>query len=183
MKNKVINNQKFVEKLTPETIDTMVMRIAQRLNEDYKGKCPLLLAVLNGSFMYAADLVRYLGFEHELQFIKLASYEGMQSTGSVQTLIGIDPEKIKGRDIIIIEDIVDTGRTLKNMMPLLSEASSVEITSMVFKKDKLETDLNVKYPALILPGDPFVLGYGMDYDGLGRNLSSIYYHVQDSSRG
>lgn len=173
----LINGERFVEKFSPRTIDACVSLTALQLNRDYSDKCPLLLVILNGAFMYAADLVRQLIFDHELQFIKLASYEGMQSSGDVKTLIGLDPEKITGRDIIIVEDIVDTGRTMESLMAMLKDARSVEITSMIFKRDKLETNLNVKYPTITVQGDPFVLGYGMDYNEVGRNLSSIYYHV------
>lgn len=173
----IINGERFEEQFSPQFIDGCVGAVARRLNTDYAHKNPILLVVLNGSFMYAADLVRRLNFPHELQFIKLASYEGMESTGDVKTLIGLDPKKLRDRDIIIVEDIVDTGKTLNNLMPVLKDARSVEITSAVFKRDKLEICLNIKYPAITIPGDPFILGYGMDYDGAGRNLGSIYYHV------
>ena len=157
-----INNKHFVPFIPQEQIAERVAALANRLNNDYAGMSPLLVVILNGAFMFAADLVRHLRFEHEIQFAKFSSYDGMNTTGNVKELIGITAD-ITGRDVIIVEDIIDTGTTMYNLLPQLRNkgAKSVEVA------------FNVKYCAMEIPNE-FIVGYGLDYDGYGRNYKDIY---------
>ena len=169
-----INNKHFVPFIPQEQIAERVAALANRLNNDYAGKSPLLVVILNGAFMFAADLVRQLHFEHEIQFAKFSSYDGMNTTGNVKELIGITAD-ITGRDVIIVEDIIDTGTTMYNLLPQLRNkgAKSVEVASLLMKPGKLQVALDVKYCAMEIPNE-FIVGYGLDYDGYGRNYKDIY---------
>ena len=142
------------------------------------GKNPLFLAVLNGSFIFAADLMRYLTIPCEISFVKLASYQGTTSVGKVKELIGINQE-LKGRTVVIVEDIVDTGNTMKQMLATLEgyEPESLHICTLLVKPGKLQVPLNIEYPAMEIPND-FIVGYGLDYDQQGRNLRDIYTVVE-----
>jgi len=151
--------------------------IADAINKDYTGRRPLFIAILNGSFMFAADLFKYLTIDTEISFIKLASYRGMKSTGHVITSIGLDVDLFK-KDIIILEDIVDTGKTLYHFLPKLRDhhPASLKIAALLHKPEAMKFPLVIDYTGFTIP-DRFVIGYGLDYDGLGRNLSSIYQVV------
>ena len=142
------------------------------------GKNPLFLAVLNGSFIFAADLMRYLSIPCEISFVKLASYQGTTSVGKVKELIGIN-QNLKGRTVVIVEDIVDTGNTMKQMLATLDnyEPESLHICTLLVKPGKLQVPLNIEYPAIEIPND-FIVGYGLDYDQQGRNLRDIYTVVE-----
>lgn len=157
-----------------EKILERINEVASKLNNDYEGRTPLLIGILNGSFVFAADLVRRLNFPHEIQFGKFSSYSGMDTTGTVRQLIGISSE-LKDRDIIIVEDIIDTGTTMANLLEMLQTkgARSIEVCTLLMKPGKLQVPINVKYCAMEIPND-FILGYGLDYDGYGRNLRDIY---------
>ena len=143
------------------------------------GKNPLFLAVLNGSFVFAADLFRFITIPSEISFVKLASYEGTISTGKIKEVIGLN-EDISGRDVIIVEDIVDTGSTMKRMLETLGTRNprSLHICTLLLKPGKLSVPLNVEYVAMEIPND-FIVGYGLDYDQQGRNLRDIYTLVQE----
>ena len=169
-----IKDKQFELFIHHEQIADRVGALAEKLNVDYKGKNPILIAILNGAFMFAADLVRHLTFDHEIQFAKFSSYQGMNTTGKVKELIGLSID-IKDRDVIIVEDIIDTGITMYNLLPKLKEkgVKSVEIATLLMKPGKLKTPLNVKYCAMEIPNE-FIVGYGLDYDGIGRNYKSIY---------
>ena len=151
-----------------------VKEIADRINHDMAGKNPLFLAVLNGSFMFAADLMKMITIPCEISFVKLASYQGVISTGSVKEVIGIN-EDLSGRTIIIIEDIIDTGLTMKRMIESIGTRNpeSVHICTLLLKPEKLQEKLDVDYVAMEIPND-FIVGYGLDYDQQGRNLRDIY---------
>jgi hypoxanthine phosphoribosyltransferase len=151
-----------------------VKAVAERINHDMADKNPLFLAVLNGSFIFASDLLREITIPCEISFVKLASYAGTTSTGKVTEVIGIN-ENLAGRHIIIVEDIVDTGRTMQRMIETLGtrNPASVHICTLLVKPEKLEVDLNIEYAALEIPNE-FIVGYGLDYDGIGRNYKSIY---------
>ena len=151
-----------------------VKEIADRINHDMAGKNPLFLSVLNGSFMFAADLMKMITIPCEISFVKLASYQGVISTGSVKEVIGIN-EDLSGRTIIIIEDIVDTGLTMKRMIESIGTRNpeSVHICTLLLKPEKLQEKLDVDYVAMKIPND-FIVGYGLDYDQQGRNLKDIY---------
>lgn len=156
-----------------------VKAVADRINEDMKDKNPLFLAVLNGSFVFAADLMRMITIPCEISFVKLASYQGTMSTGKIKEVIGIN-EDLTGRTVIIVEDIVETGLTIKQMMDTLGTRNpeSVHICTLLLKPDRLKVDLNIEYAAMSIPND-FIVGYGLDYDQQGRNLRDIYTVVED----
>ena len=168
-------DKEFVLYLKEEQILQSISQVAQRINQDYKDKSPLFLAVLNGSFMFAADLMKGVTIPSEIQFIKLSSYQGTATTGKVVNMIGIDPEKLRGRHVVIIEDIVDTGVTMRSLLASLQdkETESVEVCTMLLKPEKLQVELDPRYVAMEIP-EKFIVGYGLDYDGYGRNLRDIY---------
>ena len=169
-----VNNLQFETFIPEAEVKQKVKEIAAKINRDYEGKCPVLVAILNGSFIFAADLVRELTIEHEVHFAKVASYSGTESTGVVKKLIGVDIP-LEGRDVIIVEDIVDTGVTMSHLLDWLKAQAvkSVEICSLILKPEKLKVKLDVKYFGLEIP-DVFVLGYGLDYDNKGRQFKDIY---------
>lgn len=169
-----VHDKQFELFITEAEIRERVSAIASRLNTDYAGRNPLLVCVLNGAFVFAADLVRCLTFPHEIQFVRLSSYSGMDTTGQVREVLGLSAD-IHDRDVIIIEDIVDTGVTLHHALPRFRElgARSVEICCLLQKPEKLRVPLDVKYCALEIPA-AFIVGYGLDYNEQGRNYKDIY---------
>ncbi len=179
MQKRVQLHDKTFELSIPQTqIQEHVRKVAARLNGDYAGKHPVILAMLNGAFMFCADLVRELTFPCEIHFVRFSSYSGTQSTGQVTEIMGLECD-VRGRDVIVVEDIVETGLTLKALMEKLnlSGAASANICSMFFKPTRLKTDLAVEYPAMVIPDD-FIVGYGLDYNEAGRELKDIYTLVQ-----
>ena len=172
-----IHDKTFEIYLSEAAIQERVKNIADSINEEYRDKKPLFIAILNGSFMFAADLFKYLTINSEISFIKLASYKGMKSTGNVITSIGLDVD-LFGKDLVIIEDIVDTGKTLYNFLPKLKDhhPSSLKIAALLHKPEATRFPLTLDYVGFSIP-DKFVVGYGLDYDGLGRNLKEIYQVV------
>ena len=169
-----ILDKEFVVSMKNETIQEKVKALAERINHDYESKNPIMICILNGAFMFAADLVRYLNFQPEIVFARFASYEGTETTGKVTEVMGVTTS-LAGRDVIIVEDIVDTGITMYNVLPLIrnKEAASIKIACLLQKPDKLQVDLTVDYCAMEIPND-FIVGYGLDYDGFGRNYKDIY---------
>lgn len=169
-----IHDKEFVKTIRREEIEGEVKRVAAQINKDYAGKRPLLLGVLNGCFMFVSELMKNLEIECEVSFVKLSSYQGTNSTGVIREVLGLS-ESITGRDVIIVEDIVDTGYTMQNMQETLGtrEPNSIEIASLFVKPARLQVPVNVKYSVFTIP-DRFIVGYGLDYDGLGRNLPDIY---------
>ncbi len=158
-----------------DEIAAAIDAVAERIEADYADKeCPIFLGVLNGSFMFAAELMQRVSLESEIQFVKLASYSGTSSTGSVANLIGLKND-IKGRHVVIVEDIVDTGGSIDHLMKTLAEhePASVEVATLLFKPASYTKHYTIKYPAMEIPND-FILGFGLDYDELGRNLRDIY---------
>ena len=174
-----VRDKKFIPYLTVEQIDEQISRLAEMINEDYKDKRPLFIGILNGSFIFAADLFKKITIDAEISFIKLASYKGTRSTGNVITSIGLD-ESLKGRHVVIIEDIVDTGKTLKEFLPQLydQQPASLKVASLLHKPDALIHPIKIDYLGFNVP-NKFLLGYGLDYDGLGRNLKEIYQLIDD----
>ncbi len=172
-----VHDKTFETYLNEETIQARVKEIAEALNKDYAGRRPLFIAILNGSFMFASDLFKCLTIDAEICFIKLASYKGMKSTGNVITTIGLDDD-LFGKDVIIIEDIVDTGKTLYNFLPKLEhqQPASIKLVALLHKPDATKFPLTIDYTGFSIP-EKFVVGYGLDYDGLGRNLKEIYQLV------
>lgn len=173
-----IKDKTFETSIPEEEIQKRVKAVANRINKDFEGKRPILLSVLNGSFIFAADLMRYLDIECEISFVKLSSYEGTDTTGKVRKLIGVNTS-LKDRDVIIVEDIVDTGITMQHMLSVLKdyEPKSLHICTLLVKPDKLKVPLNIEYCAMEIPNE-FIVGYGLDYDQLGRNLRDIYTVVE-----
>jgi len=169
-----VHDKEFSLFISELQIKQEVKRIANQLSLDVAGHKPLFLCVLNGGFMFAADLFKHISEPCEISFVKFASYEGTISTGRVKELIGLN-ESIEGRLVIVIEDIVDTGRTMQMMRNRLFElgAKDVKIVSLLLKPEALEVDISVQYVAFEIAKD-FVVGYGLDYDGLGRNYADIY---------
>ena len=174
-----VNDKKFVPYLTAAQIDEQVKRLGQEINADYHGKRPLFIAILNGSFMFASDLFKELTIEAEICFIKLASYKGTKSTGQVITSIGLDAT-LTDRHVVILEDIVDTGKTLHEFLPQLvnQQPASLKIAALLHKPDALAFPVKIDYLGFNVP-DKFLLGYGLDYDGFARNLREIYRLTED----
>ena len=172
-----VHDKEFVSYITSEKIDEQVKRVAAEINRDYEGKKPLFIAILNGAFIFAADLFKYITLEAEICFIKLASYKGVKSTGKVITAIGLDID-LYGREVIIVEDIVDTGKTLFQFLPQLehNHPASLKIASLLHKPDAMVHPIKIDYLGFTIP-NKFVIGYGLDYDGLGRNIKEIYQLV------
>lgn len=169
-----INDKEFEIFITAEQIDSRVKTLGKEINEAYHDKNPLFLSVLNGSFMFSSDLMKEVNIRSEISFVKFSSYESMESTGSVQKMIGLK-ENLSGRHLVVIEDIVDTGNTMAYFLKLLAKEkpASVEIATLLFKPQALKHPLHLKYVGFEIP-PKFVVGYGLDYDGYGRNLKDIY---------
>jgi len=171
-----LHDKTFKPFISSEEIQNAILNLAKNLNNDYKGKSPVFLGVLNGCFLFVADLVREFEGDCEVSFIKLSSYEGTSSTGNVRELIGIN-SPLKGRDVIILEDIVDTGNTIKELVKLVNEKDpeSVKIATLLYKPNayKFKKEIPIDYAAMEV-GNEFLVGYGLDYDELGRNLKDIY---------
>lgn len=169
-----VHDKSFDIYLSEATIQKRIGELAASINRDYAGKRPFFIAVLNGSFMFASDLFKQLTIDAEICFIKLASYKGMKSSGNVVTSIGLDDD-IFGKDVIIVEDIVDTGKTLHGFLPKLEhqQPASMRIATLLHKSEATTYPLTIDYVGFDIP-NKFVVGYGLDYDGLGRNLKEIY---------
>lgn len=174
MQTITVHDKTFVPYITSAVIAEKVKELARSISKDYEGRKPLFIAVLNGSFLFAADLFRNLSIEAEISFIKLASYKGTTSSGHVITAIGLE-ESIFERDVILLEDIIDTGKTLHDFMPQLlrQNPASVKITALLTKPEALLHPVRADYVGFEIP-NKFVVGYGLDYDGLGRNIPEIY---------
>lgn len=169
-----IGDKYFEEFLTEDEIQSYVKSLAKKIDKDYVGKDLLILGILNGSFLFVADLVKALSIDPEISFLKFASYEGTESTGKVHDLIGIN-EDLSGKHVLIVEDIVDSGNTLAHIMNLLKEkeAASVSIATLFFKPNAYKQKIPINYIGKDIP-NLFVVGYGMDYLSKGRNLTSLY---------
>ena len=168
-----IKDKTFKTSITEAEIKERVKAVAQQISKDMEGKTPLFLGVLNGSFIFAADLMREMTIPCEISFVKLASYQGTTSTGKIHEVLGIN-ENLSGRTVIIVEDIVESGQTMKRMIESLGtrNPSSVHICTLFFKPDKLQEELTLDYVAFRIPDD-FIVGYGLDYDQRYRNLPYI----------
>jgi hypoxanthine phosphoribosyltransferase len=173
-----VHDKEFKPYLGAELIDEKIVAIARRIDQDYAGKKPLFIAILNGAFMFASDLFKKISIESEISFIKLASYKGTKSSGQVITAIGLDTD-LHGRHVVIVEDIVDTGKTLSEFLPQLEhqQPASLRIAALLQKPEATVYPIQVDYLGFSVP-NKFLLGYGLDYDGLGRNLASIYQLVE-----
>jgi hypoxanthine phosphoribosyltransferase len=169
-----VKDKDFKLFLSAETIQENIKQIAAKISKDLEGQNPLFLAVLNGSFMFASDLMKNITIPCQISFIKLASYEGMESGGMVREVFGLT-EKIEGRTIVIVEDIVDSGRTMTQLLSSLNTRNpkEIKIVTFLYKPKALQCELDLNYVVFEVPND-FVVGYGLDYDGYGRNLGAVY---------
>jgi hypoxanthine phosphoribosyltransferase len=173
-----VHDKEFGPYLEKEVIDEQIQAIAAAIDRDYAGQKPLFIAILNGAFMFASDLFKKITIEAEISFIKLASYKGTKSSGHVITAIGLDTD-LHGRHVVIVEDIVDTGKTLSEFLPQLEhqQPASLKVAALLQKPEATVYPITVDYLGFSVP-NKFLLGYGLDYDGLGRNIPSIYQLVE-----
>jgi hypoxanthine phosphoribosyltransferase len=169
-----IKDKQFKPYLSAQLINEAVAKVAAKINQELENELPVFLVVLNGSFMFAADLLKEVTIPCEISFIKVASYHGTSSTGAVSELIGLS-EDISGRTVVIVEDIVDTGVTIEKLFTILQRKNvkQIKIASALLKPESYKKDFKIDYVGLEI-GNDFVVGYGLDYDGLGRNLKEIY---------
>lgn len=173
-----IKDKLFSISIPGADIQREVMRVANEINRDMEDKNPLFLSVLNGSFMFTADLMKYITIPCQISFIKLASYEGTASTGKITEVLGLS-ESVHDRTVVIVEDIVDTGLTMQRLLQTLGTRAprEIRIATLLVKPEKLKIDLKLDYVAMEIPND-FIVGYGLDYDGFGRNYPDIYTVVE-----
>ncbi|MCF0184551.1 MAG: hypoxanthine phosphoribosyltransferase [Bacteroidaceae bacterium] len=174
METITIKDKNFAVSIPEKEILRQVARVAAEINRDYEGETPVFLAVLNGAFLFAADLLREIKLPCEIHFVKLTSYQGLHSTGTIKEVIGLATD-ITNRPVIIIEDIVDSGMTMAHILNTLRthNPKSIDICTLLLKPGALKVQLDIRYCALEIPND-FIVGYGLDYDGLGRNTRDIY---------
>jgi len=178
MKRIQLLDKEFGLSIPASDIKKAIWTMADKINKDLKDKNPLMVCILNGSFMFSADLMKLVEFPCQISFVKLASYEGLGSTGKVKELIGFN-EELKGRTVVLLEDIVDTGVTVENSVKqmLATGASEVIVATLLFKPDACKRDIKLDYVGLEIPND-FIVGYGLDYNGYGRNLPDIYSVIE-----
>jgi len=174
MKEIHVLDKTFKEFISEKEIYERINELASKINSDFAGKEVVFLGILNGAFLFAADLFKRIDLKAKISFVKLASYEGTKTSGSIKELIGWN-EDIKNKNIIIIEDIVDTGNTLERIVDelVIRKASGIKIAALLFKPEAYTKNIPLDYVGFKIPND-FVIGYGLDYDGYGRNLPSIY---------
>lgn len=180
MKEICILDKNFREFLTEKVIQERIEELAKQINKDLAGKEVVFLGILNGAFLFAADLFRRIDFPARISFVKLASYQGTSSSGLIKELIGWN-EDIKNKTIVVVEDIVDTGNTLERIVDelIIRKATEIKIAAMLYKPEAYTKDIPLDYIGFEIPND-FVVGFGLDYDGFGRNLTSVYTLVKDS---
>lgn len=173
-----VKDKKFALYISEETILARVKEVAAQMDADLRKKNPLFLVILNGSFIFAADLLRNINFPCEITFVRISSYEGTSSTGRVKQLIGLN-ENIEGRTLVIVEDIIESGCTMKEVLRILDEKKpkDVYITSLFVKPGCLKVELNIDYRCFDIEND-FIVGYGLDYNQEGRNLPHIYQVIE-----
>lgn len=174
MKTVIVKDKEFELFLSQKEIEEAISKVAANINKDLDGKNPLFVCVLNGSFMFASELMKRITIPTEMTFVKMSSYSGTKSSGTVKEVYGLE-EDIKDRTVVIVEDIVDTGHTMRQMIEQLKNKNPKEIiiSTLLLKPDALINDVPLDYVALEIPND-FIIGYGLDYDGYGRNYPDIY---------
>lgn len=174
-----LHDKEFEMFISDERIEAGITEVARALDLALNGRRPLMLGVLNGSFLFMADLIKKMEIEVEISFVKLASYHGTSSSGSVKHLVGLN-ESLKDRYVVIVEDIVDTGLTIKSLMESIKEhqPAEVRVATLLYKPDAYKEEIPIDHIALSVPND-FLVGYGLDYDGIGRNLNHIYKLVEE----
>jgi hypoxanthine phosphoribosyltransferase len=174
-----VRDKEFQLSVGENEIRSAVKRIADSINKDYEGKNPLFMVILNGAFIFAADLFRNITIPCEISFVKYASYSGTSTTSEVRELIGLN-EDIRNRNVIIVEDIVDTGVTMQYLLAKLKSMypSEIKLAALFFKPDAFRANFSIDYLGMKIP-NRFVVGYGLDYDGYGRNYPEVYSEVKD----
>lgn len=180
MKDKKVKvlDKEFEIFIESEEIQRTIANLAEKLNQDLKGKDVIFLGILNGSFMFASDLYKLIDVPSQISFLKLASYQGTSTSGTVKRLIGIN-EDLVGKTVVVLEDIVDTGITIENIIKQLRgyEPAEIKLATFLFKPAAMKTNVKLDYVGIEIPND-FIIGYGLDYDGFGRNLGDIYKIIQ-----
>ena len=178
MKEVILHDKRFGVSIKAHEIDKAIQQLANRINVDFQGKNPLFLVVLNGAFMFASDLLKKVTIDCEISFVKLSSYMGTKSTHVVRELIGLD-QALTNRYVIVVEDIIDTGITMENTIHKLMQlqAADVKIATLLFKPNSFSKNYSIDYIGMEIPND-FIVGFGLDYDGLGRNLPDIYKIIE-----
>ncbi len=179
MKTVQIKDKKFQLSIGDEQIQSAIQRVATQINNDLRDEQPLFIGVLNGCFMFMADLMKKIDIPCEVSFIKFSSYAGTETTGKVKQILGLN-ENIEGRTVVVVEDIVDTGITMEKLLKELHKHNpkQIKIATFLQKPDALQRDVKTDYVAMAIPND-FIVGYGLDYDGFGRNLNEIYTIIKD----
>ena len=174
MKKVRLNDKSFQLFIDSKELNDSIESLSNKINQDYSDREPIFLCVLNGAFVFAAELIKRFNHECQVSFVKLSSYQGVQSSGTINSLIGLN-EDIKGKDVIIVEDIVDTGQTIANIVEniLNQNPRSIEVATLLYKPKSYQKQIPIKYRAIEI-GNDFIVGFGLDYNGLGRNLDEIY---------
>lgn len=175
-----IDDKKFELFIDSAAIAQKINETGKLIAEEYRDKNPVFLCVLNGAYVFAADLLRKTDIPAEVSFIKLSSYNGTHSTGQVQTLIGLNGD-LRGRNVVVIEDIIDTGKTIHDLLPLIAAKApaSVKLACLLSKPEARTHEVSIDYTCFEI-ADKFVIGYGLDYNGLGRNLPDIYTLAEEN---
>ncbi len=178
MKTVSVLDKKFKKTISEKEIDNAISVVAEQINQELDGQNPLFICILNGAFMFASDLMKKVTIPSEITFVKLSSYQDMESTGKVKQIFGLT-ENVAGRNVVVVEDIVDTGYTMQDILAYLKEknAKTVKVATCLQKPDALKVDVKVDYIAMKIPND-FIVGYGLDYNGYGRNLKDIYTVIE-----
>tara|TARA_B100001173_G_scaffold186767_1_gene161185 strand:- start:988 stop:1524 length:537 start_codon:yes stop_codon:yes gene_type:complete len=174
MKKVRLKDKSFQLFIDSKELNDSIESLSNKINQDYSDREPIFLCVLNGAFVFAAELIKRFNHECQVSFVKLSSYQGVQSSGTINSLIGLN-EDIKGKDVIIVEDIVDTGQTIANIVEniLNKNPRSIEVATLLYKPKSYQKQIPIKYRAIEI-GNDFIVGFGLDYNGLGRNLEEIY---------
>ena len=175
MNTVALHDKKFKICMTAAQIDQAVAKVAEKINTDLKDvEVPIFLSILNGSFMFTADLMRKIEVKSDVVFVKLASYQGTESTGEVKQILGLS-KSVEGKTVVVVEDIVETGNTIEEIHKILKDAGAadIKICTLLYKPDAYKKDIPIDYAALQIPND-FIVGYGLDYNQLGRQYKDIY---------
>lgn len=173
-----LHDKTFEPFISSEEIDFAIANMAKQMDDDFFDEVPVFVGILNGSFMVMSDLMKHYRGICEVSFMKMASYEGTQSTNDIKQLIGIN-ENLEGRTVVIVEDIVDTGNTIEELKTLFKAkgVKHLKIATLFFKPEAYKKDIKIDYVGIRIP-NKFIVGYGLDYDGLGRNLADVYQLAQ-----
>ena len=174
MKKVRLKDKSFQLFIDSKELNDSIESLSNKINQDYSEREPIFLCVLNGAFVFAAELIKRFNHQCQVSFVKLSSYQGLKSSGTINSLIGLN-EDIKGKDVIIVEDIVDTGQTIANIVEniLNKNPRSIEVATLLYKPKSYQKQIPIKYKAIEI-GNDFIVGFGLDYNGLGRNLEEIY---------